>query len=233
MDFTADFDAGPLYPLLENAWDWRSGDFAGAVVPDYAAILADPASYRGRLFLIEGQFNGVPPGRSSPRVTGLTRRGPWAEKLARWDIVVNADEKQAVLLYLVAAPATPDSGAEVRSIGRFYKVWRTTDTVGGESDFLLFIGRGAETAASMTADNTDSTYAVVMLAIVLLLIVAFYVLRNRISRDRTTAPVTAAAQRLLHDRQTRRADNRNHDAANLPEDPVAALDELSRRHESK
>ena len=89
LETASDFNAieiePAIYPLLRNAVEWSPGDEAGAAVPDYAAILADPAAHRGRLYLLEGRF-AVPRDEDLPEtvrgrfplaVTGLTRRGPW------------------------------------------------------------------------------------------------------------------------------------------------------------
>src|SRR5690349_8534863 len=39
-------DQAGLYPLLQNALEWKPGDESGAAVPDYVAILDAPADAR-------------------------------------------------------------------------------------------------------------------------------------------------------------------------------------------
>jgi len=232
-DFDSAVDAGALYPLLNNAVQWKPGDEAGAMVPDYAAILEAPAEHRGDLFLIRGLFNGVPHHRGTLAVTGLRREGPWTGKLELWDIVVNEQQGQLVEVYLVNPPVTPPRGAPVTIVARFYKVWRTqAGPQGGEvKDFLLFVGHSAEVGQTAAGGGRGGGNEVMLLVgLVLLMVVAFYVLRGRIRRH-DTAPVAAAAERVLRDRRRARIVPRDaDDGESLPTDPVAALDELQRRH---
>ena len=157
-DFDEQFDQGALYPLLHNAATWQPGDEAGAQVPDYASIMQRPADARGGLFLIEGQFAGVPDGQTVA-YGPLARPGPWDGKLQWWGVVVEQwspgvdqpagddDNPQAVIAYLVNPPTAADdpprAGDRVRLVARFYKVWRDVDQNDQTRDYLTFVGHFA------------------------------------------------------------------------------------------
>jgi hypothetical protein len=81
-------DEGALYPLLENAMQWKEDLEVGARVPDYQALLEEPAAYRGELFLIRGMVARVREGT-------LSRPGVWGNRILELVIVVQREEQDA------------------------------------------------------------------------------------------------------------------------------------------
>src|SRR5690606_33143733 len=136
-------DEAAWYPLIEHALAWEPGDEAGAVVPDYAELLAQPQADRGTLFLIEGQL-------ARAQRVGLARPGAWGDTLTEWTIVTDANDPDdraddtVAVVYLVdpagAFAATADRST-VRVPARFYKVWSDRDLTGAATDYLTFVGR--------------------------------------------------------------------------------------------
>jgi len=150
-DFTQRFDTAALYPLLHNAAQWTPGDEAGAAVPDYGQIQADPKRHRGEAFLIEGLFAGVPEGETL-RIRSLSRPGPWDGKLEQWVVVVDPDSEadEVAVVYLTDPPPHPREGTRVRMPARFYKVLDDFDRspTPRPTQYLTFVGRGAEVLGS-------------------------------------------------------------------------------------
>ena len=153
-DFSSRFDEAALYPLLQNALAWEAGNEAGAVVPDYAAILKAPADHRGTLFLIEGLFAGTPRG-GTLSVTPLSRGGAWDDRLQQWVVVVDPVKDDVAVVYLVDPPPAPSAGAEVRLVARFYKVLADQDRHGRPTDYLTFVGKSAAVQTSGTGRDTS------------------------------------------------------------------------------
>lgn len=220
-------EAGELYPLLNNAVKWKLGDESGAQIPDYNALFESPADYRGELFLIEGLFNG----EDSVRTMDTARDGPWTGKLEQWMIANNAAGDAPLVIYLVNPPPRPEKGAEIRLVGRFYKIWRTkVKNEDGQADYLTFIGHSA--AVTGYAPPTDrGSPMTVMFAVVFAMIVAFVFLRMRMSKMGGSSKVEQAATRILRERRGGEEEVEIDDT--LPENPVEALDELKRRHETE
>ncbi len=233
-DFSPAWDEGALYPLLQNALQWPGHDEAGALIPDYDAMLADPARYRGQLCLVEGQLGGpveVVPYR-------LSRAGPWDDKLQRWGILVRADPDLVVVVYLVDGPPlaqTPRPGVRVRLLGRFYKVWRQPDQNHQPTDYLVFIGK--TTAAAAPAQRYARYRTTPMqwnLRWVLLLLVvgvaAIYLLRRMTRLSMQPRPLPGQLRRR-QERAHAGQDAGAQERADLPRDPAAALDQLARREQ--
>ncbi len=220
-DFDARFDDGALYPLLQNALLWQPGDESGAAVPDYQAILKEPATHRGQLFLIEGLFAG-----RARDIDGLTRPGPWDGKLTEWVVVVNPAKDDVVVVYLVDPPPTPPTSAKVRLPGRFYKVLADKDLNGKPTDYLLFVGRTAATQAGANPPSATTNGMTAAFLVVALLGGGWYVLR----RSLQAKPLRSKAhtQRLLQSHSDAPDDD---EAIDLPEDPAQALDLLERHHQ--
>src|SRR6185369_786961 len=140
-------DQPGLYALLENASEWRAGDFAGAKVPDFDVIAVQPQATRGELLLIRGRLANVP-----EAVSDLSRTGSWSATLRRWPINIdnrNRDTDRIVLVYLTDAALVlrfGNVGDRVETAGRFYKVWSSTNREGKPTEYLVFVGRSAKVA---------------------------------------------------------------------------------------
>jgi len=144
-DSIAQTDEGALYPLLENAMLWPANQLAGAKVPDYAAILANPAEHRGELFLIEGMLRRAQP------IGRLALPGPWDESLSEWAIQYGDDPQKLLVVNLVAPPGQPVEGSRVKLAARFYKLWATTNTKNEPRTYMVFVGRDAQVLATPRA----------------------------------------------------------------------------------
>lgn len=229
-------DEAALYPLLDNAMQWDAGTEAGAAIPDYTAISDDPASHRGELFLIEGQFNGMPSDRGSLAVN-FARPGPWDSTAQEWYVVTDATTQQAVVVYLVKpgtpADKPPARGTKLRIPARFYKVYKAqtleADLKGKlePESFLVFVGHSPSMVEAGVSDGA-SGYLVPVLLLVMLALAGYYTIKRK--------KVSVAAQPLAT--RVRREQRNEHDDEDdatldegppLPKDPIAALDELSRR----
>ena len=102
-------DEAGLYALLANVAEWeggeggeearrhggteaRSGEVgeggegglpAGVARPDWGALLAEPAAFRGDVFLVEGRYAG------RQRRVELVRPGVWGGAVTEWGVVVD------------------------------------------------------------------------------------------------------------------------------------------------
>ncbi|MCE9589877.1 MAG: hypothetical protein K8S99_05075 [Planctomycetes bacterium] len=227
------FDEAALYPLLENAQTWTPGEEAGAMVPDLAAIEKTPEAFRGQFFLLEGEFAGRPL-LEGDKFGTLARPGPWSGKLQQWVLITDRKTDQVVVINLVNPPMTVKNpyytGAKIRTVGRFYKVWLNTDRHGKPVSYLTFVGNSAKIIMDEGPDLGSTKPYLAVLGSVLILGVVFIFIRTRGKR---------AATQPLSDLWQRREDRRITDEAvaeeselvqpALPEDPTQALAELERR----
>jgi len=214
----AGFDEAGLYALLSNVMTWEAGDEAGARVPDYAALYADPAAHRGEVFLLEGDYAG----RS--RRVGLANPGDYGEQVTEWVLVTDRARDAVAVVFFVdpdGALREPRLGHGVRAAARFYKVWSDRDAHGTPTDYLLFVAKSPTPArAAGGAAGSGQTSPAVLLALVLAAALGVFVLRRRIVKP--IAPRRVASSRAAADVA---AELESH----LPVDPAEALDEL-RRH---
>ncbi len=229
-DFDAGRDEAALYPLMTNALAWQDADAAGATIPDYPAILAQPADHRGKLFLIEGLFAGRP-----RRIENLARPGPWDQKLQEWVVLTDKQHDQVAVVYLVDPPTPvdrpPAPGTPVRLLARFYKILSDRDMNGNPTDFLVFVGKSA-TVISPPQRRGSSWHTTPIVLAVLVLGIIWLWLRTR-SKPRLIGP-----QRFTQteDRARRSAP---HDTAeeepteDLPTDPAEALNVLKQRRSTQ
>ncbi len=212
VDDSARLDEAALYPLLDSALTWESEDEAGARVPDYDALLADPVTGRGGLFLIEGRFAG----RS--RRYGLVRSGEWGDALTEWVLVVRDDPQEVAVVYFVDPQdrlAAPLTGSHVRVVGRFYKVWADRDQAGNPARYLTFVARSPSVAAADPAGQ--AIWLLPMMGVILALAVV-YVFVRRIAR-----PSPGAVPPARHG-------SGPGDDAMLSQDPAEALRQLAEQH---
>ena len=241
-DYSPRWDEAALYPLLTNVVQWSAGDEAGATVPDYAKLHTAPAEFRGQLFLIEGQLGAAP----SLVKRQLSRPGAWDTNLQQWDVLVERDPDEAVVLVL-ADPLPPEQlprrgGQTVRAAARFYKVWSYVDRNNQPTDYLMFVGRSVRltpTGAGGVSPGTSGgvsggggtsgggwTFGVVLLVLVAAWY-AFWRLRRLTQKPR---PRPSISQPLSHHLSDEDIDQDPSDQP-LPDDPAEALRELQRRAE--
>lgn len=217
----AGFDEAGLYALLPNVQTWRAGDETGAAVPDYAALLADPAAHRGDVFLLEGAFAG----RS--RRVGLSNPGDYGDEVTEWVIVTDPARDQVAVIFFVDPAGelqAPAKGQAVRTAARFYKVWSDLDANGKPTDYLLFVAHQPTLVAAASAKGASSSAQAMLPALLLVILLAAGLLV--VVRKSLVKPI--APRRLSHDDAEETAEQLE---AHLPVDPADALDELSRRHE--
>lgn len=167
-----------LHAILTNVLLWGGNDEAGAQIPDYDALLADPAAARGELFLIEGKFAG------RPRRIELSDPGKPVDALTEWVLVVSDDPEEVAVVYFVDPEGkleTPAVSAQIRTAGWFYKVWADTDQDGHPTRYLTFVARSA-TVVGGQAPNQPSPILPMLLLVVVL--AAAYILIRRMSKPR-------------------------------------------------
>jgi len=239
-DFTPSWDEPALYPLLQNVLRWDTLDEAGAMIPDWNALSADPESYRGRLFLVRGQLGG-PPEKLQRR---LARPGPWDGKIERWGILYRVNPDQVAVIYLVDPPPpaqTPRVAARVQILCRFYKIWRFDDLEGRTTDYPVFIGKtvsrwtGASGEPPRTGDGGVGALMARLFPVIVLLLIFLFVMLRRTGGGGglfSTRPRPLASQRQrIEERRigtiNAEVGHAPRDDAGLPEDPAEALDRLA------
>ena len=216
-------DEAALYPLLENALAWTPGDESGAAVPDYAALLAEPAAYRGDLFLIEGEFAG------RPRRIPLARSGQWGSGVTEWVVRVREDPDEVAVVYFVDPDGeleAPLRGTPIRTVARFYKVWSDRDLANEPTPFLIFVGRTPTVVAVESSVQGPGMGGWVLTLIALA--AGFYILRRYVVGLRQPRPL--ATRREF---EAAIAEIEEDDPPSLTEDPAEALDTMSRQSEAR
>jgi hypothetical protein len=221
-------DEPALYALLPEVMTWQpeelqGGLIPGVTIPDFDAMLAEPAAVRGDLFLVEGQF-------ARQRRVDLVRPGPWGEAITEWGLI--AEDGRAIVLYLVDPEGTvqpPPARAKVRAVARFYKLWDDRDAAGDAASFPVFVGRAAELVRPETNGSGIGPAAAIIAGVVALLLALIWV--RRLSKN------TGSRREQVLDRLRRNAeryddnDEQEADGPPLPDDPELALQELERRRD--
>lgn len=162
-----------LNALLTNVLQWEAGDETGARVPDYDALLADPAAGRGELYLIEGRFAG------RARRYKLRHVGEFGDAMTEWVILIRDNPEDVAVVYFIDPDGeieAPGTGANVRAVGRFYKVWADTDQHGKPTRYLTFVTRNPTVVGGRTP--SDSITMLLMLLLVVVLGVAYFLIRR-------------------------------------------------------
>ncbi len=244
-----------FYVLLRNAATWRGDDFsgdAGAAVappPDYGFLKDKPGKARGNAYLIEGWFAGGDrwPTLENHSNEKLLRAGDpaWGDQVTRWTIVTDKDNPDATVIVLFNDPNAKmialERGSKVRIAARFLKLWTIPSANGKPYTYPVFIGGAAEqteeAVASNPADGSTSFLTKIILAIVV--VAGFFFFMRILMRKVSTG---GGGGTMLRDRledmrrereaQAQRGEDEDEDIDDLPEDPVAALDVLSKKHET-
>ena len=248
-------EQGGVYVLLRNAATWPGDDFggdAGAAVappPDYGFLKDKPEQARGNAYLIEGWFAGADrwPTLVNHSRDKLYNLGDpaWGEQVTRWTIVTERDNPDATVIVLFNDPeakmAALEPGSKVRIAARFHKLWAIPSSNGKRYIYPVFVGGAAEQTekapASTEASGATSSLTKILGAIV---VVAGFFFVMRILMRRVSAG--GGGGTMLRDRieamrreregHVQRADEAEEDIDDLPDDPVAALDALSKKHEA-
>ncbi|MCC6680796.1 MAG: hypothetical protein IT445_07825 [Phycisphaeraceae bacterium] len=211
-------DEPALYPLLENALTWPADDEVGAVVPDYKTIYQQPATERGKLFLIEGVLLRT-------RRLELTQRGDWGDAVT--ELALKAPGQDEAVVVLLADPQNRWSinarSQSVRVAARFYKIWSDTDQHGQATNYLLFIAHQPKIAAIDNPAAAPRNGIFITLAILTLLLFLWSYFRGKARhgavRTRTSGRSSQETAELLQESE------------HLPADPADALAEMDNRHQ--
>lgn len=243
-DGSRQIDEAALYPLLRNVAQWEPAAPRRAWVdPDYGAMSDDPAAHRGELTQVEGAFYG-----RSHRYA-LQRSGAWGDRATMWMLVVERDPERFAVVFLVDPEGewherAPRIGQRVQVTGRFYKLWSVEDERGVMTDYLAFVGRDPRvlTGRSPAAGEGLGPEAGQMALLLGLALAALLFVLWR-SRTLSLKPRPLARQQLRprEPAEGEAIPHREHapppeevlDEPALPEDPVAALDELSRARDQR
>jgi hypothetical protein len=222
-DGSTRLDEGALYPLLQNALEWKPGDETGAMVPDYLAIQNDPDAHRGQLFLIEGWFFRTLP------VRRLARDGPWMKNLQQWSLMHNANTPVEVLI--IDGPNErdrPNRNQRVRLAGRFFKIWVSNDQDGRPSLYPVFVGRW--TPAPVAGGGNTFSNAIPNPVIIAVVVLAGAFAATSIWRYRVNkAFAERRAREIAEEEKRQREFDEQPEGPPLPEDPTEAMKELERR----
>jgi len=248
IDFSEELDTGAWYPLMANAATWKDQPMPSApLITHTEPIIGAPQEYRGDLLRIEGLLAGP------PRKIKLLRPGPWPSEIEQWVVRLTAEDDprdDAVIVYLLRPPAGYEVGDKVRTVGRFYKVWRNYVAHGEENVPLNCVVLVADTVEPLDALPASGAMAgaggqgplsaaiKVAFGILLLLGFGFFMVRRFMKRAGMgpgRSSMHERAERLRAERSLRREDAEHHGngdedtAPALPVDPTDALAELERR----
>ena len=186
-DDTRPPDEPAWYGLLANVASWPTPDAdsteaAGPValsketsgdgaVPDYTALLDEPAAHRGELKVVEGRFAG------RQRRLRVLRDGPWGQALTEWGVVVDpaagGGRERVAVVYLVdpnGRQATPRENQRVQVLTRFYKLWQDVDADGQATTYPVFVGRYAALIEPEAAARRGMFRDLLVAAIVVLMV---------------------------------------------------------------
>lgn len=221
-DDSSMLDEAAWYPLFQNVLSWEGDVRPGSMHPDYKAIFADPARFRGQRFVLSGMFAGVPRDRRSLKIDRFARPGPWDGKLEQWGVLVQRNPDEVVVVCLLDPQPLPRPGTAIEVVARFYKVWKTLDLRNVPTRFLVFVGKSATITAQAGEKRLTALHIVMPLVVGLGLI--WLILRKSVAGGRTEHRRTVFRQPALDQRETSVKEPEP-----LPTDPAEALRELSRR----
>ncbi len=230
-------DQAALYALMADVMEWPTVvSDTGARVADVEGMLAEPASWRGALVVLEGRYAG-----RQRRIALQRAGGPWGDAVTEWGVTVagaaGAQGERGIVIVWFAdeagAVSPPRHDAPVRVIGRFLNVWADVDASGAASRYPVIVARRADELSSSGAVGggvNRSNGAGVVLVLLLVLVYAVWRLRKwgRVSHaERRVLHRDRLAQaRLERGLATPAREEPDDDAVDLPSDPAAALDVL-------
>jgi len=209
-----------FFALLENVQQWN-GDVGDAPIrlrPDYAALLADPARYRGDLCRLLG------------RIQQQTRLPPPNESV--WEWFIRGDDRQPVLIYVAGLNSDQAyrDGQLIEIDARFCKRIDAIAMDGRQHSYSAFIGafprtiNEAAAAPSLPPGQSDHLWIVsIPVGAMFIIFIGLLLYARRGTRQTLIGSRPKMALGTLADRD--RLDSE--DA--LPDDPAAALAELKRR----
>ena len=243
-DTSGSIDEAGMYALLENAASWEGDVEAGAAVLDYGGALGAPEEWRGRLCLVEGVlWRVVEPslGRSGwEGVRGLVVEMAGGGGVDTED--AGDSGRRYVMVYLTDPPeiGLRDEaaglpwvmGAEVRVVGRFYKVMLSETERSGVAGLPVFVGRGVTRLGAVGSGGGGllGSGAGVLVVTVVVLVALGYAAYRLHSIVRGLGGGERAARKRALDRK--RLANESDPVAReegLPSDPAEALGVLADR----
>ncbi len=224
------FDEAALYPLLRakaTGEEPEPAEPVDAAEPDYEALRAEPAAWRGERFTVEGRFAG-----RSRRLT-LARPGPWGEAVTEWGLIVRDDPQEVAMVLLIdpaESLAPPPTGATVRVTARFYKLWGDRDLNDRPYEFLTFVAPAATVKLVETHTSpvppTDGVGGTPLLLLAIVTLAAGYIVA-RLYIGRTAR--RTATRRVRGEAPTPSGPADSEASPALPPDPAEALARMDRR----
>jgi hypothetical protein len=214
IDDSKRLEESALVPLLENVLTWDDSIGDNLPRPDYDALLADPATYRGELCLIEGKFAG------RTRRFNLNQTGQWGDALTEWVLIVRDEPQQVAVVYFIDPQnklQPPPTGTQVKVVGRFYKVWADLDQLDQPTRYLTFIARSPSLTQAASQPNRLGSALPMLLGVLVLAMI--YIFLRRLGK-----PPTQDLQPPAHTPKP------PHDAM-LSQDPAQALRRLAEQRD--
>lgn len=248
-DGNAYLDQDPgLYVLLRNAASWKADDFSGergaavAPPPDYDFIKNNPAQARGNTYLLEGWVAAHDRFPSAKDKLGReklhnTSDPAWGEQVTRWTIVTDKKDPASTIIVLFTDPRgqmpQPGKDQQARIAARFHKLWTIKDVNGKPFTYPVFVGGAAE-LVNANASSTGGEGGVprtVLIFVVVGAAGAFFGVRILLNRMNASgrARTSAMLESRRRERELSGIEDEEEDEE-LPADPSAALEVLSKRH---
>jgi hypothetical protein len=249
VDTAAD-DAHPdqpaLYALLADALE-QDGPASeiGAVVVDDAALLAEPARFRGQEVVVEGRYAG------RQRRIGLQRAGgPWGDAVTEWGIALRepmgAAGDAGIVMVWFADPSGAGAGggeivpprhdAPVRVVGRFLNIWKDVDADGNTVRYPVIVARSA-TVLPPRKDASVRTGPGLGLILLLMLALVYAVWRLRRWASAGKEDWREARRERLRQKRAKRGvledEEVSQEVTGLPRDPAEALRAMTQEPRTK
>ena len=146
-------------------------------------------------------------------------------------MIVRDAPQQVAVVYFVDPDGeveAPVPGAEVRVVGRFYKVWLDTDAVGEPTRYLTFIAKYP--VVSARRNGGAGSMMGVMLGLILLLSAVFFLLR-RMGRGAPRRLDRAMGRPGMGDQVMLSGPAGLQEGDHLPDSPAEALRQMAQHSE--
>jgi hypothetical protein len=194
--------------IVENvrSGPWELGGDAVVLHPDHDAMIADPATHRGRLCRIEGVVQ---------QATDLARPH---DGITEW--FVRDDDGRPILVYVVHAPERPGPGERdrIEMIVRFYKPIDAEGRDGVTRRYPAYVGTAPKAILRNTAGSSVSPLLIIALPLGILLVAFVFLLVYTRRQRRGDAPHHRVRTAPVEESEPP-----------LPDDPAEALAEMKRR----
>ncbi len=241
VDFDRTVDTPALYALLADARDWPADEEFAVYQPDYFKIIKEPANYRMKMFRLEGEFVAIDEDMRLARQAAFPDVQPW--------IIHPLDKpgsRDTVVIFVVnPPPKPPEQYTRVGINARFLEVWEAPNQDGQSVPYLVFVGQQVKTLSNSSGStapaNNFSQLQVIGMVVVIFGAVIYFIWRLRKQSGQwfrteperlTKVAELARARRQAESEKASVDDAEDADASrDLPDEPDAALDELSKRKE--